>query len=59
MYFGELTWPSSTARVLNFRQAHFSKILADLSNIDWVQLLDCKTVNKKWDRFKRIIRDTI
>uniref|UniRef100_A0A0E9PCG4 Uncharacterized protein n=1 Tax=Anguilla anguilla TaxID=7936 RepID=A0A0E9PCG4_ANGAN len=51
MYYGTLTrpplWPESFILDGKFQQ--------DVSNIDWVQLLNCKSMNEKWDRFKTVI----
>ena len=30
---------------------------SNLSNVDWEQFLDCKSVNEKWGRFKTVIPD--
>uniref|UniRef100_A0A0E9PU40 Uncharacterized protein n=1 Tax=Anguilla anguilla TaxID=7936 RepID=A0A0E9PU40_ANGAN len=41
------------ARIFYFRQANVDKMQDNVSNIDRVQLLNCK--NEKWDRFKGVI----
>lgn len=55
--FWQIKRASSNSRIFNFRRANFKKMRAYLSNINWAQLLDCRTVNEKWGRFKEVILD--
>ena len=53
MYFGKLG-----GDFLNFRWANFKKMRSDLNNVDSEQVFDCRSVNEKRGRFKRVILDS-